>query len=356
LSPTRYLIFLSFSFHLFHKLVQNYLLNKLFYIFHFVILFCSEAKTQTEYITNGSFEQIDSCYGNAAPIGFDVFSWAGCKGWSNPIASSSDLWCENPLQGVVTPPYIPSCGYQYPHSGNNMAGLLIGAGAGYANYREYIQNTLHQKLTLSQNYVIEFYLSKGTMPCTTNKFGIKFFNAMFNDLSTYWLTNLTTDADNEINNFITDTLGWQKVTMQYKANGNEKYVIIGSFADSLNLSLEPNGCDTTGNGSSYVFGVGYFFIDDVSIKEIEPLAPVIPNVFTPNSDLVNDVWRCDFSAFETVNCSIYNRWGNLIFQSNKQIILWDGRTTSGIRSEDGIYFYCIETETEKYKGHIQLIK
>ena len=106
-------------------------------------------------------------------------------------------------------------------------------------------------------------------------------------------------------------------------------------------------------GNEYRYA--YYYIDDVQIIEKEQ-TKIIANVFTPNNDGANDVWRCDFSSFETVNCSIYNRWGNLIFQSNKQIIQWDGRTTSGINCEDGIYFYCIETEAEKHKGHIQLIR
>jgi gliding motility-associated-like protein len=330
-------------------------LNKPFYIFLFIILFCCEAKTQTEYITNGSFEDIDSCYGQFTALNFDVFEWSGCKGWSNPISSSSDLWCQNPIIGSTVPPYIPSCGFQFPHNWNSMGGFYIGSGINYSNYREYLQNKLDQSLIANRNYNIVFYLSKGYMPCTTNKIGVKFFNSKYSNMSTYWLTNLQPDAENETTNFIIDTLGWQKVSMEYKANGTENYIVIGSFADSLNLTLESYGCDTTGS-QGYVYGIGYFFIDDVSIKEIEPLAPIIPNVFTPNSDLVNDIWRCDFSTFENVSCFIYNRWGNLIFQSNKQIILWDGRTTSGNNCEDGVYFYCIETEKEKYKGHIQLIR
>ena len=328
-------------------------MNKPFYIIIFLLLFCCEAKTQTEYITNGSFEQIDSCYGDYSPLNFDVFEWSGCKGWSNPIGSSSDLWCENPIISSLNPPFIPGLGYQNARSGNNMSGFYLGFGS-YANYREYVQNKLSQTLKLNRSYTIDFYLSRGSMPCTTNSFGIKFFNSKHVDFTTYWLTNLIPDAKNDINNFITDTLGWQKVTLNYKANGTENYIVIGSFSDSLSITIS-NDCDTTGFGS-YIPGIGYFFIDDVSIREIEVLPPIIPNVLTPNNDLVNDVWKCDFSTFENVSCFIYNRWGNLIFQSNKQIIQWDGRTTSGSNCEDGVYFYCIGTETEKYKGHIQLIR
>ncbi|MBK8367205.1 MAG: hypothetical protein IPL10_07245 [Bacteroidetes bacterium] len=86
-------------------------------------------------------------------------------------------------------PLIPSCGYQLARTGQNYAGILIGDN-GYANYREYIQNKLRHPLIATQMYNIEFYLSKGVIPCTTNKIGIKFFNAKYYDMTTYWLTDL----------------------------------------------------------------------------------------------------------------------------------------------------------------------
>lgn len=328
-------------------------MNKAFYIIIFLLLFCSEAKTQTEYITNGSFEQIDSCYGCIANLGFDVFEWSGCNGWSNPIYSSSDLWCTNGKICVGQPPNV-GLGFQYPKTGSHMAAFFI-SDVFVLNYREYIQNKLSQPLKIGKSYDINMFVSSRNSFCSISEIGVKFFNQKYSNMNATWLTNLVPDAINDTANYITDSLGWQKITMQYRANGNENYIVIGCFADSVNIKYTMSNCDTTfWNDGNYASD--YIFIDDVSIKEIEPLAPVIPNVFTPNNDLVNDVWQCDFLNFETVNCLIYNRWGNLIFQSNKQIIQWDGRTTSGNNCEDGVYFYCIETETEKYKGHIQLIR
>ncbi len=318
------------------------------------MLFYCEAKTQTEYITNGSFEQIDSCYGQPANIGFDVFAWSGCYGWSCPIASSSDLWCENPKIGTFIPPSLPT-GFQNAHRGKNFAGFLIGDAGNLYNYREYIQNKLSQSLVDGNNYEISFYVSSNVGSCNISEIGVKFYNQKLNNSTLLNLTNVIPDKLNDKTNFITDTLGWKKIVLNYKATGYENYIVIGCFTDSTLLYYDISNCDTTG-WIGQIFPRDYIYIDDVSISEMPFQSPIIPNVLTPNSDLINDVWRCDFSAFETVNCSIYNRWGNLIFQSNKQIILWDGRTTSGIRSEDGIYFYCIETETEKYKGHIQLIR
>ena len=74
---------------------------------YFLILFSISAIGQTNLVQNGSFEQIDSCFGDPSPLGFDVFQWSGCIGWSNPTYASSDLWCENPVFGNNTPPFIP---------------------------------------------------------------------------------------------------------------------------------------------------------------------------------------------------------------------------------------------------------
>lgn len=199
-----------------------------------------------------------------------------------------------------------------------------------------------------------FFLSKGAMPCTTNKIAVKFFNSRYSDMSTFWLTNMQPDAENDANNFITDTLGWQRVSMTYKAQGNENYVVIGCFADSMHLTLEPTGCDTSGS-QGYVYGIGYVFIDDVSITEIPNEEPVIPNVFSPNSDGINDVFR--FNVEDSIlKTTIYNRWGLKVFDTDKVNYYWDGRTTAGELCADGTYYYIINAERKDYKGFVQLVR
>jgi gliding motility-associated-like protein len=68
----------------------------------------------------------------------------------------------------------------------------------------------------------------------------------------------------------------------------------------------------------------------------------VPNVFTPNSDGIND----NFSAI--VNCEldnyhlwIFNRWGDLIFETYDQHKVWDGKY-NGKPVPDGVYFYRID--------------
>lgn len=306
------------------------------------------SRTQENLITNGSFENIDSCYGSPAGIGFDVFEWSGCKGWSNPIASSSDLWCQNPIVGNVAPPSIGGY-WQYPRSGENMAAILVNSGIIF-NYREYIQNELKSTLESNSLYHIEFYVSGNLTMCSSSEFGVKFFSSKFSDQSSMWLTDLVPDAINDVSTYNLDTAIWQKIEMNYIANGTEKFVVIGNFQDSLNMTyVQP--CDTSFWGNLTLSG-DYFFIDNVSITKTAGYADV-PNVFTPNSDGINDTFE-----FKVVNCDswkmdIVNRWGNLVITLDPNESNWDGKGGS-----DGVYFYRLfSDECGMYQqGFVSLIR
>jgi gliding motility-associated-like protein len=94
--------------------------------------------------------------------------------------------------------------------------------------------------------------------------------------------------------------------------------------------------------------------------------PIIPNVFTPNNDSINDVWRFSLGKGNTLkDISIVNRWGNLLYQKTNNLsqttVLWDGRTTSGEETPNGVYFYVFQYtdangDEHKKNGYITLIK
>jgi gliding motility-associated-like protein len=68
----------------------------------------------------------------------------------------------------------------------------------------------------------------------------------------------------------------------------------------------------------------------------------VPNVFSPNSDGANDV----FQAFPTrdaeiLSLMIYNRWGNLVFQSSDGQKAWDG-LVNGKAVPPDVYIYAIQ--------------
>lgn len=88
----------------------------------------------------------------------------------------------------------------------------------------------------------------------------------------------------------------------------------------------------------------------------------IPNAFTPNSDGRNDLFRPygDGVDWNTLSISIYDRWGELIFQSGSIDNPWDG-TYKGSQVKIGVYVYRIsiadtEGEVHTYDGKVHLIR
>jgi len=301
-------------------------------------------------VQNGSFEDIDSCYGGVSPIGFDVFEWTGCKGWSCPIASSSDLWCENGISGTVNPPDIVGFGYQQPRTGQNMAGILENDGV-VISYREFIQNELTQPLKGNIFYQLSFYHSPLKVDCSINQFGVLALTNKMDNNSDLDLSYLTPNGVSSINQFTGDTSAWNYCEIIFKAQGGEKFIIIGNFQDSTNATYaEP--CDTSfWNGLSYAGN--YFFIDDVSLIET-PFVAEFPNVFTPNNDGVNDSWTPTIISGGDWKIDILNRWGNLITTLNQSNPNWKNPVES-----DGVYFYRFYSKdipNESRSGFIHLIR
>jgi gliding motility-associated-like protein len=84
----------------------------------------------------------------------------------------------------------------------------------------------------------------------------------------------------------------------------------------------------------------------------------IPNIFTPNDDGTNDLFEVSLTGFENYKCSIFNRWGNLMFESEAAQISWDGTTAAGTKVPMGTYFCIIEYKTadgmQKYTGTVNV--
>jgi len=68
---------------------------------------------------------------------------------------------------------------------------------------------------------------------------------------------------------------------------------------------------------------------------------VVPNVFTPNNDLQNDIFKTASQNILDWDTKIYNRWGQPVFASNAKNVEWDG-TYKGKPCDDGMYIYTIK--------------
>jgi gliding motility-associated-like protein len=94
---------------------------------------------------------------------------------------------------------------------------------------------------------------------------------------------------------------------------------------------------------------------------INEVDPIVPNVFSPNDDNVNDLFEYRISNNQFV-IEIVNRWGQLVFSTNDSVHYWDGiDQISGKESPDGVYFYTIQFTdysaiTKSKKGFLHLIR
>lgn len=63
-----------------------------------------------------------------------------------------------------------------------------------------------------------------------------------------------------------------------------------------------------------------------------------PNVFTPNGDGLNEIFKPSGFA-DDIRIIIYNRWGNEIFRTSDDYQWWNGKSSSGNECSEGVYFY-----------------
>lgn len=69
----------------------------------------------------------------------------------------------------------------------------------------------------------------------------------------------------------------------------------------------------------------------------------VPNIFTPNGDGINDIFRMTLIKNSCFRGYIFNRWGGLVFESSHINTGWDG-TVQGIgeAAPEGTYFFMFE--------------
>ena len=96
----------------------------------------------------------------------------------------------------------------------------------------------------------------------------------------------------------------------------------------------------------------------ITVKTCESIGGiVIPNVFSPNGDGVNDVFSISgLDKCSSYSLKIYNRWGIPIFETAETGFVWDGRTSAGVNAEEGTYFYILTNNTATRKGFVTLLR
>jgi len=83
---------------------------------------------------------------------------------------------------------------------------------------------------------------------------------------------------------------------------------------------------------------------------------IIPDVFTPNGDGVNDIWHIKNITFHKAKrVIVYNKFGQVVFESTNEYTPWDGKINGEIIQ--GTYFYQITFDSENIRyGQITVLQ
>jgi len=99
---------------------------------------------------------------------------------------------------------------------------------------------------------------------------------------------------------------------------------------------------------------GCITVKPVNITVVPPPPPIVKaaNTFTPNNDGINDYFSLTITGFGSFgSLRIYNRYGQLTFESKSQDILWDGKFR-GTPAATGTYYWIFEGTNTYYNTKV----
>ncbi|HMG94159.1 MAG TPA: Ig-like domain-containing protein, partial [Chryseolinea sp.] len=98
--------------------------------------------------------------------------------------------------------------------------------------------------------------------------------------------------------------------------------------------------------------------DKISIDVLPSLLSLeqIPRYFSPNNDGINDMWVWPrIELYQNSELSIFNRFGEVIYESNSYQNNWDG-TINGKPLQADAYYYVIRLSNTDIKGAVRIVR
>lgn len=103
----------------------------------------------------------------------------------------------------------------------------------------------------------------------------------------------------------------------------------------------------------------------ITVFVINELEVYVPNAFTPNGDEFNNTWNTymSFDTYSEFHIQLFNRWGQVIWESFDPNVGWDGIGPNGKIVQDGIYSWRLTIRMDDKKdqlirriGHVSVVK
>jgi gliding motility-associated-like protein len=119
----------------------------------------------------------------------------------------------------------------------------------------------------------------------------------------------------------------------WSTNATSNSILVNSSGDYLLEFSDENSCEQE---------ITFTVLDKDSCELI-----TMPNVFSPNNDLINDVFRpIDYEYVSSSTLKIFNRWGGLVWSTDNVIEGWNGKHFD-TECLEGIYTWLVEFKTNK---------
>ncbi len=219
--------------------------------------------------------------------------------------------------------HVTSPSYSYPGTGSYSVTLVA-----YVSNKPLCNDTARTIVSISDAFKASFTFT----PVACSKNLVNFTGTVQNPPGTtpIWSWNF---GDG-------DTSSVQNPSHNYIAAGNFQVTLITEIPNSVNC------------------------IDTLSAQTINVITNpelYIPNTFTPNGDGHNDVFIVRGPYFGVYYFAVYNRWGELMFETTDPKEGWDGNY-KGKPSDPGVFGYyvrakCGEQSEEIFrKGNVTLIR
>ena len=100
-------------------------------------------------------------------------------------------------------------------------------------------------------------------------------------------------------------------------------------------------------------------------KTMDPITNILFEIFngiTPNGDGFNDYFQIDgIDQFSNNNVKIFNRWGEVLFETTDPSSGWDGMHPNGKEAIQGVYTWTVFAKGQNDKliekrGHLSLLR
>jgi gliding motility-associated-like protein len=304
-------------------------------------------QAQVNLVPNPGFDEFDNCPVTGGNLMGYVKDWYTAK-------PTPDYYNQCATGDVGAPNNF--YGFQFPKSGV----AYMGAGTYSANNHisvplEMFQVRLKEKLMAGKKYCVSFFVS----PAEGTGYYFDCFDAYFSKTASIYPGNIMDGTQvpqitNVPGNIISDISNWSEITGSFIAEGDEEYLTLGCFKAL-------SGIDTIKNDSPnpLITSNTYYYYEDVSVIYCDKLhldLVIVPNIFTPNGDGINDTLSINFPFGFNIKTSIfiYNRWGTEVYKTNNATIeFWDGKVLGRLVST-GVYYYIISSDNNTKTGFVHV--